>query len=1135
MAKLKIASFNVRGLRNNRKCAKILHWCKLFTFDVLLLQETFLCTDSDYRYFKSQWEGPVFYSPSISSHSGGVAIAFSPMFNCNFSQVSSDYNGRLISVLGSFNNTSVRFCSVYAPNSPIDRKVFFRSIFKYTRGASPVILGGDFNCIVDNLDRSGDSSYCSTFTGRDELNDVVSSLNLVDSFRSVHPNDPGHTWFNPGKQLSSRLDRVYIPNSFSIEKVVTPSFPLSDHNPLHVYLQIPSSYSRGRGYWKFNTSLIQNVDFCDDLIFHYKCWATLKPAFSSISEWWDNVKLKIKDLSVRHGVRISRERRSRINNLHSSSPEEIDQLLDSDLKGVFTRSRVKSLEENEKPSAFFFRQEKHRAERKVVHSIRNSNGDIVTSHDDILNVFHNFYTNLFKEDVLVDVGLQNVLIDNLSNTISNESKDYLDYPISLAEVKRSIDMSANNKSPGCDGLPYEFYRDYIDLIGDDLVHVYNDIFMNGSLTESQRSSIITLLPKEGDAQDPGNRRPISLLNADYKILTKVLQLRLAKVLPDVVNDRQACSVPGRSIHDNLFIIRDVIDYSCMKDNPCAIISIDQHKAFDKVNWSFLFKVLEKMNFGANFRKWVKILYHNINSRILNNGFMSDFVSITRGVRQGCPLSPSLYVLFIEPLAQYIINSREIHGFTFPGSGGRSVKFLQYADDATCIATCISDVNNYFAAFKSFHRATGASVNMTKTHGLKRGSFSLRSLPGNIDWNTSSIRVTGIVFGTVRSVISHWQSKVDAAKSTLDAWRNRNLTLLGKVLVINTVIYTLFYYIAPVFAVPGSIIKTVNKLVFSFLWGLGKPDLVSRKVITLPRKAGGLGLDNFRHKLAALFVRPLFPLLTGQYPTHLLLPRFFVSKPLRSYFPVIWSNSRPNSDVCSQLLSFGCDIIKRLYLHDRDFISNCGSLKDIVSCLRPSDVTIVVIRDFPNFTWDEIWNCVTNNMLNNKLQDFQWRLSHRILHTKERIKRWGYGTGVCPVINCRHIESIYHLFLDCSNIRPVINWVERIFFRLTDSLFTFNKDFFLFGSPRLPGIPNIVFNRIWFIFCITKFVIWKSRCALVHESQPHSCTSILKSIIYRVKSRVETDFSRFSFIQFNSVWIDGKSFVNINANKLHFDL
>ena len=146
----------------------------------------------------------------------------------------------------------------------------------------------------------------------------------------------------------------------------------------------------------------------------------------------------------------------------------------------------------------------------------------------------------------------------------------------------------------------EFYRRFWGLIGSDLLEILNFSFREGSLSDTQRRGVLRLLYKKDDPLLLKNWRPISLLNTDYKILTKVLSNRLRKVLPLILNEDQTCAVPGRSIFENLFLLRDTIDYIKLKNIPAALISLDQEKAFDRVNHAFLQRVLDRFNFGPDF-------------------------------------------------------------------------------------------------------------------------------------------------------------------------------------------------------------------------------------------------------------------------------------------------------------------------------------------------------------------------------------------------------------------------------------------------------------------------------------------------------------------------------------------------------
>ena len=162
-----------------------------------------------------------------------------------------------------------------------------------------------------------------------------------------------------------------------------------------------------------------------------------------------------------------------------------------------------------------------------------------------------------------------------------------------------------------------------------------------------------IFKKRGDVKDLKNWRPISLLNTDYKFLSKTIMLRLSRVLGSLVELDQTCSFPGRSITSNVTLLCDVLDYIERTDEPRILVSLHEEKAFDRVNHSFLFRLLEQLGFGPSLIQWVHTLYTGANMRIILNGYLSGRIDLKRGVPQGDPLSPLLYVLCVEVLASQI--------------------------------------------------------------------------------------------------------------------------------------------------------------------------------------------------------------------------------------------------------------------------------------------------------------------------------------------------------------------------------------------------------------------------------------------------------------------------------------------------
>jgi hypothetical protein len=234
---------------------------------------------------------------------------------------------------------------------------------------------------------------------------------------------------------------------------------------------------------------------------------------------------------------------------------------------------------------------------------------------------------------------QDFFINSLVHSLSSAEANLCDGIVTEEEYLKALSKMNSNKSPGVDGLSYEFYSSFWSVLGTDLVDVYNDCFSTGCLSFSQRTSLITLIYKKDDKLDTKNWRPISLLCMDYKILAKILTNRLLLVLPSIVDLEQTCGVPGRFSSENVRVLKDIIDYANHSNIGAAIISLDQEKAFDRVDWNFMLRVLEKMNFGSSFRLWVKLLYSNIFSSVLVNDYVSDLFPVTRGVRKVilCPL------------------------------------------------------------------------------------------------------------------------------------------------------------------------------------------------------------------------------------------------------------------------------------------------------------------------------------------------------------------------------------------------------------------------------------------------------------------------------------------------------------------
>ena len=230
------------------------------------------------------------------------------------------------------------------------------------------------------------------------------------------------------------------------------------------------------------------------------------------------------------------------------------------------------------------------------------------------------------------------------------------------------------------------------------------------MSSSQRRGLISLIFKKGDRLDPRNWRPISLLNVDYKLASRVLAGRLLKVIHLVVNKDQTCGVPGRYIGENVALLRDVVDFATLSNVPVAVLSLDQEKAFDRVDWLFMLSTLERMGFGHSFINWVRLFYTEVQSAVIVNGYVSSFFPLSRGVRQGCPLSHLLYVLVSKVLAVNIRANPRVVGVSLPGSSAPLSPVSQYADDTSLIVSSDDAILACFETYSLFERGSGAKLN-----------------------------------------------------------------------------------------------------------------------------------------------------------------------------------------------------------------------------------------------------------------------------------------------------------------------------------------------------------------------------------------------------------------------------------------
>ena len=381
-----------------------------------------------------------------------------------------------------------------------------------------------------------------------------------------------------------------------------------------------------------------------------------------------------------------------------------------------------------------------RASDRMSQLAEKKDGKIFSDQQNIMRISTEFYKKLYQTEK-VSEKIQEKLLKNVKTKLSKEKRTELDKPLTAKEIEEAINKLRSGKSPGLDGFPIEFYKKYWYKIKKIFTAYVNDVKERG-LSSCKNLSVIKLIYKKtGETYLLTNYRPISLINTDVKIITKVLTERLLYVLPTIIHATQT-AVYGRKIDQNIHLVRDLIEMANRDDDTAAFIFLDQEKAFDRVNHDFLFKTMKAFGIGENFINWVRNIYSNAASIININGFFSERIPLQRGVRQGCPLSALLYVLVIEVLAIQLRLNPNIVGFKV---GGEKIVSLHYMDDTTIIIKQNRCFKEVIKELELYERATEAKVNYKKTKGLWTGSWKGRRtspMPG-IKWTSGDVRNLGI--------------------------------------------------------------------------------------------------------------------------------------------------------------------------------------------------------------------------------------------------------------------------------------------------------------------------------------------------------------------------------------------------------
>lgn len=867
---LKFTSWNVKGLNEPVKRSKVLHHLQTLGTHIAFLQETHLKTDRHFL-LQKRWVGQVYHS-QFSCKARGTAILIHKSVPFTLSKTKIDKNGRYVIVTGTLYNNPVILANVYAPNW--DDEFFFKSFFSLLQDmqSQRLILAGDLNCWLTPLDRSSMNSKPQSKSAK-LIKAFLKEFHVSDAWRFLNPTGRAYSFFSNMHHTFTRIDYFLLDNRFlpALHSCTYNPIVISDHSPVTLELKW-KGHTKPRPPWRFNTRLLSDDKFVKFMSTNIDVFIKVnKTADTSPSILWETFKAFARGIIISYASYEKRQREKRIAELlsqisqldqtYASSPSpdvykqrlvlqsEFNNLSSTVAEDLLFKCRYTLYEQGDKASKLLAHQLRSKTSARQILKINTPTGTTVDPQQ-INDQFKNYYSHLYTSEAHggiseLDSFFQNLPIPSLDATSASD----LEQPITLDEISSAIRAMQSGKCPGPDGFPVEFYKKFSGLLTPLLLEMLNESFTSSCLPPSLRQTSISLILKKN--KDPllcSSYRPISLINVDAKLLAKVLAMRLDSILPSLISHDQTGFIKNRHSFFNIRRLFNII-YSLPSRGSEAVVALDAEKAFDRVELNYLFYTLKKFGLCDKFISWIELLYHLPSASVRTNNINSEYFNLQRGTRQGCPLSPLLFAIAIEPLSVALRFHPQISGIL---RGEVEQRVALYADDLLLfLSNLSSSLPNVLSTLSAFGAISGYKVNYDKSEIFPLNTAGRTFISQtNIQFKVVSDKFTYLGIQVTdkfeRLFGANFDPLLTRTKQDLKRWSLLPLSMAGRVNSVKMNILPKFSYLfqcLPVY-LTKTFFRKLDSLISEFLWQ-GRPSRLRKLYLERPRVLGGLALPNFQ--------------------------------------------------------------------------------------------------------------------------------------------------------------------------------------------------------------------------------------------------------------------------------------------------
>ncbi|KAL3702321.1 hypothetical protein R1sor_020343 [Riccia sorocarpa] len=708
-------------------------------------------------------------NPTVTAGKDGVALAFSRRLSEMVTDSGNIMDRAVWAHIEGLQMGQVGIIAIYAPNSAAERTHLWERITSTLDTSRAWIALGDFNMIINEADQVGRSFSGLAAAEKEAWETMITELRLGENFERK-PEGRWFSWDNlhrrrevrsPDSENTSplvapeqdnsikilkRLDRVYLSEELKSRQKryeILDNLNRSDHAPVLMVLEEGTSKEVQKARFCMNSSLLK------DELFKVKVMETWKDAEDRSRAKDDDPEVTLKKCLRRvkkemrqKGKEVARERRAwieekrgRIKQLTIKLQKDPqNQEIQVEIQEVKAEAEEKDLERarwiqqkldmkwiinRDVPSRVFFSLFKVRQKQLQIECLADEEEREIKDTEEMCKMAESHFRGLLTEEKAEEERIQDIshILGMVKNKLEPAEREAMELPLSEEEIKDAADCMKRGKSPGPDGATVEFFVTMWETVGEMLAKVLIRGANEGRFPAWVTPGDVVLLPKPGDPRLLGNKWPITLLNTVYKIYTKALQRRLVPILQRIIGWNQSAFLPDRSIHTSVLTCNEAIHTAKRSGQDHLLLQLDFRKAFDSVNWSFLMKAMEALNFGPRFCGYIRAILETAASSIIVNGRRSKPVKVTRSVRQGCPLSPLLFILVTQTLTDAVdeaVKSASVQGIYLQPANTHYCLGL-YADDLHVIFRATEEgATNVRDLLDKYANATGLKIQWNKS-------------------------------------------------------------------------------------------------------------------------------------------------------------------------------------------------------------------------------------------------------------------------------------------------------------------------------------------------------------------------------------------------------------------------------------